>query len=347
MDNSRNYAIDFIKAVSILAVIIIHISTAFLDRALSFSFTFNFLLIINMFSRFAVPLFFASSGFLLALKYHSELNTREFYRKRLLRIIPSYTFWFLIYYFLVFPNSFNSVLSWKFINSYLTGNASYQLYFIPAIFALYLLYPLIINYKMFLLSKNFLITFFIFSCILLSLVYYPSIKLPLYSPLRTALYNLFPFLVGIYTSIHREKLSLVLRRYRLFIILSSVLFGLIIFFESLFLFKNFNHVRFLRDQWRPSVMVYALLCGIIFEFIYSRFLTRWNKQIFLISKMSYGVFFIHVAVLALILKYVIDPNHLYGLNGFIFTILNVLLISFMVIYVSSKIPRIGKVISAT
>lgn len=347
MENSRSYSIDYIKSISILAVVIIHTSTAFLDRIIPLSFSFDFLLFINMFSRFAVPLFFASSGFLLALKYHSEINTREFYKKRLLRVLPSYTFWFLVYYFLVFPNPIGSIFSFKFINSYLTGEASYQLYFIPAIFVLYLIFPFIINNKRFFLSIKFLLTFFVFSLILLSLVYYSSFKPPLYPPVRAALYNLFPFLMGIYTAIHKEKLTALFNKKKLFIVLSSFSLGSLIFLESFFLFRNFNHVRFLQDQWRPLIIVYALFLGITFNFIYLRFLEKWNKVILLISKMSFGVFFIHVAILTIILKAVIDPLGLFNLAGFFFTLLNVLLISFVIIYISSKIPKIGRIISAT
>lgn len=342
----RNYAIDFIKTISILAVVAIHISTAFLDRSIPFSANFDFLLFINQFSRFAVPLFFASSGFLLALKYNKSFQVSEFFNKRILRILPSYIFWTFVYYLIIFPHTIPSIFSFKFLNDFFAGGASYQLYFIPAIFVLYIFFPFFIKWKKFFLSKYFLIIFFILSSIYLYFVYLSGFIPPLFPAFRNALYNTLPFLLGIYTAIHFSKVFSFTKKHAALIYTGTILSGIIIFSESYLLFKQFEFGRFLREQWRPSVQIYALFCGIIFTRIYEKLFLKRNKEILFLSKYSFGVFFIHVAILELFLK-VIDVNMQYGLFSFLIVFLGTVTLSYGAIWVFSKIPKIGRIIAAT
>src|SRR3990167_4455719 len=99
----RNYTVDFLKLIAIIAVIVIHVSTAFLDRSTPFSFSFDLLLFINQLSRFAVPLFFAVSGYLLAAHYKEVAHPLNFYKRRARILIP-YFVWTLIYFLIVFPH---------------------------------------------------------------------------------------------------------------------------------------------------------------------------------------------------------------------------------------------------
>lgn len=342
----RNYAIDLIKTISILAVIAIHISTAFLDRSIPFSFNFDVLLFINQYSRFSVPLFFASSGFLLALKYNKAFSASEFFRKRTLRILPSYIFWTLVYYLIVFPHSIKSLLNLKFLSVFLSGGASYQLYFIPAIFVLYLCFPFFIKWQKFFLSKYFLILFFLLSSIYLYFIYLSGFIPPLLPAFRNAMYNMFPFLMGIYTAINIKKVFFLARKHSILIYSGAILFGTLIFSESYILFREFRFDRFLREQWRPSIQLYALLCGIVFTKFYERFLVKKNWEILFLSKYSFGVFFIHVAILELFLE-VIDKNKWYGLISFLAVFLGTIILSYGLIWIISKVPKVGKTISAS
>ncbi len=343
----RNYSIDLIKCFAILAVVVIHVSTAFLDRTLPFTLPFDIMLIINQFSRFAVPLFFAISGYMLAGKYTGTFSKSLFYKKRILRIIPPYLFWVTTYYFIVFPHMNGSIFSADFLNSVLTGNASYQLYFIPAIVVLYFLFPFIMMYKKFLLSKWTLVALFLIISVVLTYIYYGDLKLPFHTAFRGAFYNLFPFIIGIYAALNRPHISKLASKYTLIIILSTFSLGVIIFLETYLLFKSFNDLRFIREQWRMSVIIYSLLCGLFFKKIYDLFLFKFKKHIVVFSSLSFGVFFIHVAVLKYFLEYVVDPLNSYNLLGFFITLTGVLIISFASILVLSKIPKIGRILSAT
>ena len=153
----RNYAIDFIRFVAIIGVVLIHVSTAFTERVIINSFNFYLFHFLNQFARFAIPLFFGISGFLLAARYTKIHPIVDFYKRRISKIILPYTIWVLIYYLIVFPNSIKSLQSWDFLENFFKGNASYQLYFIPAIVVLYLIFPLLVAKRKIFLNKWFIL----------------------------------------------------------------------------------------------------------------------------------------------------------------------------------------------
>lgn len=340
----RDFAIDFLKTAAIIAVVIIHVTTAYLDRARVLSFSFDTYLILNGVTRFAVPLFFLSSGLLLGAKYVTVPSITSFYKKRILRILPPYLFWTVIYY-LLFSSVF-AIFRWSFINNLLTGNTSYQFYFIPTICVLYLLFPLFIKYRKIFLNKQFIILFFIFECILLYFVYYYQYKIPLYSPLRNALINMSPFLIGIFISEHYAKVKRFLRQHIMLSIDIAALTGFVICLESLLLFFNLDNTKYIRDQWRPSVLVYALAAGAVLYNIYEVKFHKWNNTILWLSKYSFGVFFIHVALMYPLLL-VIDAYHIYGILSFLVFLALTISGSYLIIYAASHIPKVGRIISAS
>lgn len=340
----RNYAIDFIKTISIFAVVIIHVSTAYLDRSLPFNLSFDFLLFINQFSRFAVSLFFLSSGLLLGSKYIKIPSAGVFYKKRILRILPPYLFWTIVYYLLF--SSVAAIFKWSFINNLLTGDTSYQFYFIPTICVLYLLFPYIVKYKKILLSKQFVLLFFVIECILLYFVYYSMFQIPLYSPFRNALINLSPFLIGIFLSQNYEKTKRFLMHNIFLSFATAGVTGIIVLAESLLLFAGSKDAIFLRNQWRPSVLTYALSFGALSYFLYENYFQKWNKYILWLSTYSFGVFFIHVAIMYPLLI-IIDRYKLYGFLSFLVFFITTVSVSYLLIYFSSRLPKVGRIISAS
>jgi surface polysaccharide O-acyltransferase-like enzyme len=84
----RNYAIDFIKFFAIVAVVIIHTFPS--DHELDF-------FIIDNFSRFAVPFFFAASGYLFGLKVTDNPNSSAYFIKYVIKILKIYVCWLIFY----------------------------------------------------------------------------------------------------------------------------------------------------------------------------------------------------------------------------------------------------------
>jgi len=84
----RNYAIDFIKFFAILAVVIIH--TFPRDHQLGY-------FALDNLSRFAVPYFFAASGYLFGIKIRKNPESLNYFKKYSIKILKIYVSWLLFY----------------------------------------------------------------------------------------------------------------------------------------------------------------------------------------------------------------------------------------------------------
>ena len=147
--STRRAELDILKAIAVIGVILIHVVSQGLFSLPRGSVSFNFLLLLDQLFRFCVPLFVAISGFTLALKYSKhQLVLSEFLTRRVLRLLPWYLFFScLIYLYLHHTHwYFGSAHSplWKVI---FLGKGDYHLYFVPMIFTLYLLFPLLNRVK--------------------------------------------------------------------------------------------------------------------------------------------------------------------------------------------------------
>lgn len=121
-----------------VAVIVIHANAGYfwmIDKWQSVAWDIK--LAIDQLMRFSVPLFVALSGFGLAEKYRtSPFSLSDFLQRRVLKLLPWYLLWATIIFF-AWPHSDSY---WKTI---LLGRADYHLYFVPMIFQLYVLFPLL------------------------------------------------------------------------------------------------------------------------------------------------------------------------------------------------------------
>lgn len=141
----RSSAIDILKASAIIAVILIH------TTSIAFRFikpeNINYYLIFDQVLRFSVPLFVAISGFLLSAKYlNQKLEIKEFFQKRALKLLPSYLVWTGIIYFYLHYLSTEPQQQFSIYQIIFLGKADYHLYFVPMLFQLYLLFPIILYF---------------------------------------------------------------------------------------------------------------------------------------------------------------------------------------------------------
>ncbi|HVZ67561.1 MAG TPA: acyltransferase [Patescibacteria group bacterium] len=341
--NERNYAIDFIRLFAILGVVVIHVSTAFIDRAVPFSVNFYIYNLINQLTRFSVPLFFLISGFLLASKYDNITSPINFYKRRLDKILIPYFFWSLFYYLFIFKNPVSHLFTKGFLNNLYTGDTSYQLYFIPAIIVLYLLFPFIIYFKKYLLTKWFIVLLLIFTAVLLTNTYYQNINIPIDTPFRLAFYNLLPFLVGIYAAIRIKNLNIFIKNMIIPFIISAFIFGFTVFGESTYMFSKTHIDDYLRNQWRISVLLYGISLAPILYYFYPTLLRKYEKTIYYFSGFALGVFFVHVAILNFLLE-VIDNYKLYSFPYFILTLIIITTLSFVFSIALSRIKFLNRIL---
>jgi surface polysaccharide O-acyltransferase-like enzyme len=338
-----NPVVDILRIISILAVIIIHTTTRTLETS-SYALTkIPWTLFLNQVARFAVPLFFMISGFVLELNYHLHESYLAYLQKRFSRIIIPYIFWSAIYYFFVYykgrdPNLFNALLQ---------GNASYQLYFIPALLIFYLLFPLIHNFCEFLINKWALLIFGLLQ--LLILYYQYDIRpLPIYYPVGIALMNFYVFILGIVLARNQQRFKNFIKKWKLLLLFGTIVFAALIFFEGLNGYlKTHNYLTFY-SSWRPSILIYTILLSGFLYWIFDRKL-KFIELIKKLSHLSFFVFFIHVIILEAI-WYSVGLKLLQITNGkIIYQIwfdplyfLTVTIISFAIAFVVHKVPYLSK-----
>lgn len=138
----KNY-IDYIRSYSALAVVTIHCTGAFFaEFDGKFSTDWWIANTLNSFSRFSVPIFLMVSGAVLLGK---SISTPEFYRRRLVRLLPPILFWNLLYlFFSIYKGLAPADIFW-FVktNIFLEGKAEYHLWYLSMFFCIMLFAPFI------------------------------------------------------------------------------------------------------------------------------------------------------------------------------------------------------------
>ena len=136
-----------LKGLAILLVVGVHILTSLPSWIYTKQPELYFFTSLDQLTRFSVPLFVALSGFGFASKYrHQSLATVSFLIGQFKKLMPLYLLWsfvFLgVFYFLPWWRAAHDLGPWW--GQLLLGRADYHLYFIPMVFQLYLLFPVVL-----------------------------------------------------------------------------------------------------------------------------------------------------------------------------------------------------------
>jgi peptidoglycan/LPS O-acetylase OafA/YrhL len=142
-------ALDFVRAVAILGVLIIHSTANGTLFGTPGSTTQQLMKWPNYMSPFAVPVFLFLSGLVLFYNYEAGWSPRRivaFFRKRLVGILLPYVL-ISLFYHAVYGYFYSHDLGnlHVLISQLLTGSASYHLYFMIILFQFYLLFPFIMS----------------------------------------------------------------------------------------------------------------------------------------------------------------------------------------------------------
>lgn len=192
-ENNRIFYLDYLRYISCMAVILIHISCNYLMYDFK---SVNFFVgnIVDSLSRFAVPIFVMISGALLLDSNYNYTHEKNF--KHIIKYILFFIFWSTIYSIYVNVYLTNGVVNTnKFINSIINGHG--HLWFIKMICCLYLLVPLVrclINKY----GTKFVKHFLILSIFLISLLPLVMKFLTFFLPSAIYLSSIFEKIVGNY-----------------------------------------------------------------------------------------------------------------------------------------------------
>ncbi len=338
----RLIILDFLRVFAIIAVILIHVTSRTLEQSgfdiLRIPLTFY----LNTLSRFAVPLFILLSGYALGYRYKNAINVNEFYKKRLYRLALPYLVWSAIYQILI---EGKTIFSSDFIVKLINGSAAFHLYFIPAIFLLYLLFPLLIKIKKYVSSGISLVVFTLLEIILLLYDYHLG-PLPLSHPVRVALLNMYPFFLGIIAAQRQAELYMFAKKQRYVLISLCVLAAVVSIFESKQLFFANGAIHYVTSQWRVTTFVYMLSgIGVLISFLHNR-LEKYRAFITTLSGISFFVYLFHPLAINAFWRIFgsylfsktaghIVENILFDIAGLIF----VTVLSFGIGYIAQFIPK--------
>ncbi|HHU50546.1 MAG TPA: acyltransferase [Firmicutes bacterium] len=281
----RIIEMDILRGLAILGVITGHVAAETLYVKTTFLGIF-----FNQVIRFAVPVYIFLSGLGLGLSKRPYSGYIDFVGQRLRKIIPLYSLWTAIY---LFPLPFGGpILSLKtYCKAVFTGNASYQLYFVPLIIQFYLLFPLLRRY--FQASSGLVLSFFITLALQASHVYLPK---SLLADQRFFLNWLFFFVLGLWCAprLATWQRELQSRRPVIFTTFLLCLTGMLL--EAKTNLAAGKGLVYSLSNIRPSVMLYSLAFGALVFTCQS-----WPKGFIsffrFLSGISYELFLVHVFVL--------------------------------------------------
>lgn len=292
----RIKSIDSLRGLAILAVILIHTTTRTLEASNFNLVGFSWTLFLNQAVRFAVPLFIMISGFVLETSKREE-SYWSFIKRRFSKIFIPYIFWSLFYYFFVYNNNGDSL-----VKVFLTGNASYQLYFIPALLVFYLVFPLL--HKLVHRVPNAII-FTIISVVGLALLYknYYIKAFDLGDEINAMILSFVYFAIGVLAANNKDSIGKIVNKLKLYLSVPTIFLAFYIFWEGKSRYLLTGNYLSYYSQWRPSVFFYSLFIGLTFYYLFEHTKFR-DSFVSRFSKHSFFAFFVHVSVLEMVWKFV-------------------------------------------
>jgi surface polysaccharide O-acyltransferase-like enzyme len=341
--------LDTLRALAILGVIIIHISSPLVNMTYGKNMPYWWIgNVVDSAVRFAVPLFLMLSG---ATMLGKDYKTGEYYWKRIIRVLVPFLFWIAVYWIYRWitllpkqqPHDFQTILSWA-GNLFLKEGVSKHFWYIYMILVIYLFVPFMgkgfrkLNSKMML---NLLLFWVVLTFVC------KSIPLNMYSwagdygskLLAYLLYSGY-LVLGYYLSelpFTSQKICHSAAVIFLFTVIISGIFT--------YIFSKHSH--------KPDLTMYSYLSintiiQTIAIFMWVKNFSIKNKYIFsvqsTISNYSYGIYLVHIMIIGILFQYGIYWSFANPLISLPLLTGIVLVCSFGIIYLLRKIP-FGKLVA--
>jgi len=356
--NNYIFEMDYLRGLAILLVISVYVSSVFTGMNAT-SFLYFLYISIDTFSEAAVPLFIFISGFVLFLNYQRNFSLVTFYKKRFLSVVPQYlifsTFYLVFFMCLTYLNlqyqTGPVTFSLKDIfYDYLTGNASFQLWFFTLIIQLYIVYPLLAYFcRTIFLSKT---QTGVFLCILFLIPFFQHNGFFdfFWNSGLIFLEFLFYFILGMYVSSKYYDIKDFIHKLSLKTFLIPLLFFNIlgVFFsigkEDPEYIQSIGSPSFITLGTRIFSFFEPVFYGIIFLLLFVLVLNLDETEFFSkclrrLGDLSFGIFLIDVMYITLIP--VIAEEFNFTFNNYLYypiVFLSTLILSVVSILVIRKLP---------
>ena len=310
----RLAAIEYIRAVSMLGVIGIHVGSQYLMNPMA---NVHLVALFEIVTRFSVPIFFFISAF--GLFYKLDLNVpldySNFIRRRFKAVLIPYLLWSFLY--LIHDDWYYGVtfLDIGYIIKVLFfGLAKYQLYFLVILLWFYALMPLWIEIVKWCTMRRLLILLIVqtafnyfssYSTILTTLTY----SLPADSFLHDllsyrlnylVLHYVFIFVLGGYLAVHKDEFFDFMKQHKLTISISFIAslavllahYYFVIFFRHLPPEAAVNTAH----QLSPAGIIYTI-CACVFWFMLFTHFIKESSVLQYLGKHSFFIYLVHPLVI--------------------------------------------------
>jgi len=344
--NERLYYFDFLRILSVIAVIMLHVSVENWSDINVRSFDWNVMNFYRSISSFGVPVFVMISG---ALFLERKNTVRKLYNKNIKRIAVSFIFWSFVY-------AIYNFISFKrmdvFINSFLSGNN--HMWFLFMIVGLYMIIPLLEpiaeSTKR---TRYFLLLFLVFAIAFPQIIQIMKYKFAgLAEIFQNDLSNFNIYFVLGYTGYfilgHYLNTTEISRKKRC--ILYS--FGIVGAIATVFLtrFASYHDNKANGDFYNVFSINVILIVVSIFVFFKNtidqqRLKNGFKIILITLSKCTFGAYLVHMLVLNIMVDYLkIDTISFNPIISIPVITIVIASISFLISYLISKIPIVNKYI---
>lgn len=326
--------IDSLRALSVIAVILVHVSTPVVKMIYGVNMSYWWIgNIIDSSIRFCVPVFLMISGALLLGK---DYSLSEFYKKRFLRVLLPFVFWFVIYLFYSWliekpinrPHGVENVQIWA-INLFFEKGISKHFWYIYMIIVLYIFMPFI-GFGIKKLKEKSII-YLLIGWVLLNLLHTSEmIKTSNLPVIIDKGYLYFRYIGYLILGFYLSKKDFSSQNSK---ITCAILFLLSILITALATYYASNHTKSLDLRFynylaiNSTLQSIALFIWVMQSHITNKLLARIRT---IISEYSYGIYLVHIIVIGV-----------FFLNGIFWTmahpLISVPLITFACLFVSTII----------
>lgn len=308
----RLAAIEYIRGISMMGVIGIHVGSQYLSNPAANP---HLIALFEIFTRFSVPIFFFISAFGLFynLDIHAPFDARHFYVRRIKTVLIPYLVWSVFYILhdsLLYGTGLPS--PFYFCGLLFFGSAKYQLYFLVILLWFYLLMPLWIA----LVRRLTLRGLGVLLVLQVLFDYWSSFSVPfnlyvyglpddsLLKPLLMyrlnywVLHYLFVFLLGGWLAVHIDAFHRFMQERRTAIT--------VLFYLSMASLLGYYYALLAQGQTPldgintahqlcPAGIFYTLMASLFFFtiFTYQRYPSVLNPALHLLGKHSYFAYLVH------------------------------------------------------
>ena len=341
--------LDSLRALAIIGVIIIHISTPVVKMSYGGNMLYWWIgNIIDSAVRFSVPVFLMLSG---ATMLNREYKLGEFYKKRIMRVLVPLLFWMMAYWIFKWytlppqnqPHQFTDIVQWA-INLFLTIGISKHFWYIYMILFIYLIVPFI---GMSVRKMNSWALFFLLCAWVLLCAVSKDFSLNMYSwsgQYLSKFYGYFLYSGYLVLGYYISKHTIISRNIRL---ASFIVFLTTIAVSTFFAYWASQKAGKLNTAVYSYLSINTIIqSASIFlcfkDFSIKNKIISWVLQV--ISDYSFGIYLVHIMIISIFFQngfFWTMAHPLFSLPALVFS---TLIYSLLVVYILRKIP-FGKYIS--